>query len=487
MTMLARLRLKHKILLAALLPIVLFTIATWVAVVAAGDIREAQDDVVRAASTEADARTVETSFLEMVAATRGFVASGDEDIYASHGPAHEAAKTALDRLEEDSESDPRIAALAREARSFVEDYHVNQSQPLATIVRTNGSEAALTAWRSGGAVTVATSTRERTNDITELTAAQRAEANARTAAALDRLLLATIGGTVAAAALAIALATFIASRTSHSIHEAIAGLSSSSAEIAATVEQHERTAAQQAASVNETTATMEELDASARQSDEQATAAAEAAKESLRLTEDGTQQVAETSKGMTATRERVEAISKQILRLSEQVEQIGNVTSVVSDLGSQVHMLALNAAVEASRAGEHGRGFAVVAAEIRKLADQSRRSAERISGLVADIQKATNATVMVTEEGTKTVEQGLTLAQKTAKAFESVAGSANVSYERSQQISLTAKQQAAAVRQVVEAMSSINQGARETVEGINQTKLGLRQVNQSAEKLRAMV
>ncbi len=77
-------------------------------------------------------------------------------------------------------------------------------------------------------------------------------------------------------------------------------------------------------------------------------------------------------------------------------------------------MLALNAAVEAVRAGEHGKGFAVVASEIRKLADESRKSAEKIYTLVADIQTSINSTVMATEAG---VESGVETAQKNSRSF----------------------------------------------------------------------
>ncbi|MGD1717232.1 methyl-accepting chemotaxis protein [Dapis sp. BLCC M172] len=93
-------------------------------------------------------------------------------------------------------------------------------------------------------------------------------------------------------------------------------------------------------------------------------------------------------------------MAQQITRLSEQTNQIGNISQLVGDLANQTNMLALNAAVEAVRAGEHGKGFGVVASEIRKLADESRKSAEKIYTLVADIQTSINSTVLATEAGT---------------------------------------------------------------------------------------
>jgi methyl-accepting chemotaxis protein len=80
-------------------------------------------------------------------------------------------------------------------------------------------------------------------------------------------------------------------------------------------------------------------------------------------------------------------IANQILGLSEQAAQIGSISRLLSELAGETNMLALNAAVEAARAGEHGKGFSVVAAEIRKLADQSKLSAEKSNQIVADIQR----------------------------------------------------------------------------------------------------
>lgn len=279
------------------------------------------------------------------------------------------------------------------------------------------------------------------------------------------------------------ISQFIKSRLTRTINT----LASSSSQISATIEQQERIASQQAASVNETTTTMDELEASCRQAAEQAKAAVTAAQQALGLTQGGTQAVEETLEGMFTLEKKVGAIAEQILYLSEQAEQIGSISQLVSDLANKTNMLAFNSSVEAVRAGEHGKGFAVVANEIRKLADQSEKSAEKIGELVSEIQNAINSTVMVTDEGTKTVAAGVQVAQKTNQAFAGVADSVNKVVLNNQQISLNLKQQVDAMQQIVEAMETINKGAKETASGISQTKSGTDRLNDAAIVLKRIV
>lgn len=292
---------------------------------------------------------------------------------------------------------------------------------------------------------------------------------------------------VAIALITVGVGWYFANSIGRPLAKIASVISSSSSQIAATVKQHEQTAAQQSSSVNETTTTMEELRASSRQSAEQAESATTAAQSALDVVQKGNKVVEEALQGMNNLKTKVSGIASQILELSEQTAQIQMITRLVRDLADQTNLLALNAAVEAARAGEHGRGFAVVATEIRKLADESKQSAEKISDLVSSIQQATNSTVMATEEGTKTVDRGIELVQQTTGAFNEVSVSVGTSFDNIQQIALNVQQQAQAVKQVVEAMNSINAGAKETASGLAQTKVGIDQLNTATHDLNAMM
>lgn len=300
-------------------------------------------------------------------------------------------------------------------------------------------------------------------------------------------ILVTLIGIFGGGGFTLVLANSIAKSIAQEIQQAVAQISASAAEIAASMEQQEKTASLQAASVNETTTTMDQLRASAHQSEEQAKAAAEAAQEVLQLAQQGNQSVEETVATMIDLKNKVAAIADQIVRLSEQTSQIGSISSLVNDLAQQTNMLALNASVEAVRAGEYGKGFAVVAEEIRKLAEQSRQSALHISQLVTDIQNAINTTVMVTDEGTKTANAGMSITENTAKAFSSILEAINTVAMNNQQILLNIRQQGKAVEQVLEAMEAINKGAQETAASITQVGRGTSELSATAKNLEAMI
>jgi methyl-accepting chemotaxis protein len=294
-------------------------------------------------------------------------------------------------------------------------------------------------------------------------------------------------GVLATGGLTLGLSLLLGNRVTKFIKQLADSIVTSSGAIVDTVEMQEVTVNMQANSAIDTSTTVNELGAISFQSAAQAEASANGARQALSLAEDGTRSVQQTLQGMSGLRDKVDAIANQIVNLSEQTGQITVVSDLVADLASQTNMLALNAAVEAARAGEQGKGFSVVADEIRKLADQSKKSADKINALAEDIQSAINRTVMVTDEGTKTVNEGIDLARSTATTFAGVTDAVNNVFLNSQQISTSAKQQAVSIQQVLSSMTMISQGSQESAIGMHQVKMTTKELTQVADELKAAV
>ena len=285
----------------------------------------------------------------------------------------------------------------------------------------------------------------------------------------------------------VGLIIFSSRRITTTLDKFTNNINKSSEDIAAKVSRQEEVANEQSNSVSQTTSTVDSLGETSRRSAAQAEESAKSASTALALAESGAETVEQTREGMESLKERVREIAEQIINLSEQTEQIAGVSELVGDLANQTNMLALNAAVEAARAGEYGKGFGVVAGEIRKLADQSRKSADRINNLVTDVQSAMNSAVMVTDEGKKTAESSIELALNTAESFIGVKNAINNVFANTSEISEASKLQAVSIQEILAAINALNLGAMDTAADMEEVKDSSVELKKSADELRAIV
>jgi methyl-accepting chemotaxis protein len=185
--------------------------------------------------------------------------------------------------------------------------------------------------------------------------------------------------------------------------EAAGQVASVTAQIVASTTEQAAGAQEQAAAVSQTVATVDEVTQTADQAAQRAKAVGEAVQRTRDVGKAGRQVVEDSIAALGNVKEQVEGTAEGILALAEQAQAIGEIIAAVNDIAEQTNLLALNAAIEASRAGEHGRGFAVVAGEVKALAEQSKKATAQVRQILGEVQKATNAAVLSTEEVTKGV------------------------------------------------------------------------------------
>lgn len=240
---------------------------------------------------------------------------------------------------------------------------------------------------------------------------------------------------------------------------------------------------EQDAVVTETTATVNEVRATVTETAERAQSVAETAQVSVDISRGGIDAVSETISGMDLIRRRVEDIADNILVLSEHTQQIGEIIAAVNNLADQSRMLALNASVEAARAGEEGKGFAVVAMEVRNLADQNRDATVQVREILGEIQRATNAAVMVTEEGSKGVDQGQSLVNTAGDSIRNLAGAIEEAAMAAMQIAASTRQQTIGMDQLTQAMRTIKHATTETVSSTMQVEASVQRLREAADRV----
>jgi methyl-accepting chemotaxis protein len=276
-------------------------------------------------------------------------------------------------------------------------------------------------------------------------------------------------------------------RQMQEIMDGVNVISSSSSEILAATTQVASGSAENASAISETTTTVEEVRQAAELSSQKAKNMSDSAQRVAQVSQSGKKAVEDTASGMLHIREQMDSIAQTIVRLSEQGQSIGGIIASVTDIADQSNLLAVNAAIEATRAGEQGKAFAVVAQEIKSLAEQSKQATTQVRTILNDVQKATSAAVMATEQGTKAVEAGVKQSAQAGEAIRVLADSSTEAVQTSTQIVASSQQQVVGMNQIGAAMENINQAGAETAASMKQAETAARNLHELGQKLKGLV
>jgi methyl-accepting chemotaxis protein len=290
-------------------------------------------------------------------------------------------------------------------------------------------------------------------------------------------------------ALGIALETMLQNLRLQ-IKELIEGaniLATSTSEISASTSQLASNASETAASISEATTTVEEVKQTAQLAAQKANQVSADAQTTADLSRGGRQAVQESVEAMNRIKGQVESIAESIMRLSDQTRAIGEIIETVNGLADQSNLLAVNAAIEAARAGEQGKSFSVVAHEIRNLAEQSKRATVQVKTILGDIQKATSAAVMATEQGSKAVEAGVQQSTGAGVTIQRFAENIEKAAQAASQIAVSSQQQQVGMDQMTLAMEHVREASNQNAQSSRQLEAEAQNLHNLGQKLKELV
>jgi twitching motility protein PilJ len=214
---------------------------------------------------------------------------------------------------------------------------------------------------------------------------------------------------------------------------------------------------------------------------------ADVTRHAVNVAHKGGDAVRRTIDGMNAIRENIQDTSKRIKRLGESSQEIGNIVELINDIAEQTNILALNASIQASMAGESGRGFAVVADEVQRLAERAGHATRQIEVLVRTIQTDTNEAVVSMERTTTDVVGGALLAENAGAALGEIEDVSNQIAQLVQNISASARQQAATSAHISRTMQVLREISQQTADNTSATSTAIGRLAEMSAQLRKSV
>jgi len=230
-------------------------------------------------------------------------------------------------------------------------------------------------------------------------------------------------------------------------------------------------------------ASVEEMTASISHISENAANAQKHASETGNLAKEGSSVVQDVIVEMDKISGAVATSSGLISSLGDQSHQISDIVKVIKEIAEQTNLLALNAAIEAARAGEQGRGFAVVSDEVRKLAERTSLSTQKIAAMIQTIQGGTTDAVEGMAKGSTRVKEGVQMVGLAGNSMDKIQVGVQKVLASVDDISASLKEQSVAssliakdiegIAQMTEETSSIIKGVAESADNLEQlaTKL----------------
>lgn len=173
------------------------------------------------------------------------------------------------------------------------------------------------------------------------------------------------------------------------------------------------------------------------------------------------------------SQEKMEELTQAMETIKETSNEISKIIIDIEEIASQTNLLSLNAAIEAARAGEAGKGFAVVAEQIRKLAEDSAKSAVTTKELI--------------DKSIREVQKGNEITEKTTESFDNVIKEMDHIVMAIANIRIASDKQAASVKDIENGFESISAVVENNSAAAEETSATSEELSAQATALKGMV
>jgi methyl-accepting chemotaxis protein len=220
-------------------------------------------------------------------------------------------------------------------------------------------------------------------------------------------------------------------------------------------------------------------------------AAAEASQRATEIATEHRHTIATAIERLIGAKAFVGESAEQIQTLATSVRRITEFIAVIRELADQTNLLALNAAIEAARAGAQGKGFAVVADEVRKLAEQSARASDEAGEIVGAFEEQMRRVGFQMSRGETVVQDVGTLSEKAREALDLIVDATESAATGAQRIALTSREQELAFSRLSERVERIavissrnRDGAEQVTTSAREQAAALRELEGATQELR---
>jgi len=250
---------------------------------------------------------------------------------------------------------------------------------------------------------------------------------------------------------------------------------------------------QQSRSIDESTQTAIEMVTTINEISESSNEVASAAINTSSVVNEGNEAINVAVHQMQLIKQTVSDLADKLKTLGEYSANIDQIINVITEIADQTNLLALNAAIEAARAGEQGKGFAVVADEVRKLAEQSSQSTDKIRGVVTAIQRETDQALQSMDTGRVEVDKGIEVVNSAGESFKNIKQLGDSVTSQVQNVSAAVQEIAASTEQSVRTFEGISEISKQTLTGAQDVSAtteeqlaSMEEISLSAENLSKM-